>query len=147
MAERHPDNQVDGLYFRRWREEAGLSLRAFCQKYEEATGTPLRDSNLSAIEQGRRPMPDWVIEQGAELIGREPEDFPEYRVRHIAPSILTDAFADRVLRQVCRLDRLDPAERSELRASARLLELMEDERGYSDSEPAAKPVRKRRRDS
>lgn len=139
MAERHPDNQVDGLYFRRWREEAGLSLRAFCQRYEEATGTPLRDSNLSAIEQGRRPMPDWVIEQGAGLIGKEPEDFPEYRVRHIPPSILTDAFAERVLRQICRLDRLDSAERNELRASARLLELMEEERGYSDSKSGDKP--------
>lgn len=138
MAERHPDNQVDGLYFRRWRKEAGLSLRAFCQMYEAATGTPLRDSNLSAIEQGRRPMPDWVIEQGATLIGREPDDFPEYRVRHIDPSILTDEFADRVLRQICRLDRLDPAERSELRASARLLELMEEERGYPERKHQSK---------
>lgn len=85
-------------------------------------------------------MPDWVIEQGAALIGREPEDFPEYRVRHIDPSILTDAFADRVLRQICRLDRLDPIERRELRASARLLELMEEERGYQES--GHKPKRK-----
>ncbi|RIK09428.1 MAG: hypothetical protein DCC49_06150 [Acidobacteria bacterium] len=145
MAERHPDNQVDGLYFRRWREDAGLSLRAFCRKYEEATGTPLRDSNLSAMEHGRRPVPDWVIEQGAELIGKVPEDFPEYRVRHIDPSILTDTFADRVLRQICRLDRLDSAERSELRASARLLEIMDEERGYSEAPPGPKGTPKHRR--
>lgn len=125
--DRHQDNQVDGLYFRRWREEAGMSLRAFCREYQAATGIPLRDSNLSAMEQGRRPIPDWVIENGAAIIGRVPEDFPEYRVRHIPASVLTDPFADRVLRQVCRLNRLGTAERRELRASARLLELMEEE--------------------
>lgn len=122
---------VDRKLFKRYRMDAGLSLREFCRAFEKETGIGLRDSNLSAMEQGRRSLPDHVIELGAAILGRRPEDFPEYRLARLPSEILTDPFADRVLRLVSRIGRLSPEQRRELRASARLLELMEEDGDYS----------------
>lgn len=135
-------NRVDGLYFRQWRVEAGLSLRAFCSKYREATGVSLADSNLSAMEQGRRPFPDEVIVAGSAILGRTPADFPEYRLRNIATEILTDPFADQLLRKIASMDVLDLDGRAELKAAGRLLEFMEEERRYV-AEPAEEGPKRR----
>ncbi len=118
---------IDAKLFKRWREEAGLSLREFCRRYKQKTGIGLADSNLSAMEQGRRRIPDDLIRYGAEILGRDPLDFPEYRLRQIPPEVLTDPFADRILRMLVRMRDLDEFQRAELRGSARLLELMEKE--------------------
>lgn len=137
---------MDAELFRRWRQEAGLSLREFCRRFKQKTGITLADSNLSAMEQGRRRVPDDVIAKGASILGRDPLDFPEYRLRRIPPDVLTDPFADRLLRMLVRMSDLDELQRAELRGSARLLELMEAEAPYSGSRsgtPSSERGRKR----
>ncbi|MER3396142.1 MAG: hypothetical protein C4318_08615 [Acidimicrobiia bacterium] len=122
---------LDGKLFKKWREEAGISLREFCRRFKQKTGITIADSNLSAMEQGRRRLPDEVITYGAEILGRDPLDFPEYRLRQIPVDVLTDPFADRLLRMLVRMRELDELQRAELRGSAKLLELMEEEVSYS----------------
>ncbi len=124
---------LDGKLFKQWRQEAGLSLREFCRRFEQKTGIALADSNLSAMEQGRRRIPDDVIALGASILGKDPLDFPEYRLRQIPHEVLTDPFADRILRMLARMTNLDELQRAELRGSAKLLELMESETGYSSA--------------
>lgn len=141
-----PRGSLDGRLFKQWREEAGLSLREFCRLFKQKTGISLADSNLSAMEQGRRRIPDEVIALGASILGRDPLDFPEYRLRQIPPDVLTDPFADRLLRMLVRMGDLDDFQRAELRGSARLLELMEAESPYSGSLPTPPPARRRRRE-
>jgi transcriptional regulator with XRE-family HTH domain len=121
---------VDARLFKRWREEAGLSLREFCRRFRQKTGINIADSNLSSMEQGRRRIPDYLIEHGAEILGKTPADFPEYRLRKMPPDVLLDPFADRVLRLLYNMRHLDEFQRAELRGSARILELMETSIGY-----------------
>jgi transcriptional regulator with XRE-family HTH domain len=139
-----PKPSLDALLFKQWREEVGLSLREFCRRFKQKTGITLADSNLSAMEQGRRRIPDEVIAQGASILGRDPLDFPEYRLRQIPLDVLTDPFADRLLRMLVRLSDLDEFQRAELRGSARLLELMEAETPYSGRRDA--PSKKAKND-
>lgn len=129
--EERPQPSVDARLFRKWRQEAGLSLREFCRRFEQRTGIGLADSNLSSMEQGHRRIPDYVIRFGAEILGKKPSDFPEYRIRNLPPEVLLDPFVDRVLRLISEIHKLDERRRAELRGSARLLELMERETSYS----------------
>lgn len=97
-------NQVDGILFRKWREESNHGLKSFCSLYRKSTGETLHPANLSHMELGKRPIPSHVIEKAAPLLGKKPEDFPGYFLQKNLPSRLTDPRFRQAIQELARIE-------------------------------------------
>ncbi len=97
-------DQVDGILFRKWREESKHGLKSFCSLYQRSTGETLHPANLSHMELGKRPIPSHVIEKAAPLLGKKPEDFPGYFLQKNLPSKLTDPRFRQVIQELARIE-------------------------------------------